>query len=236
MSTIATLNENVYKSWINPRVNNLTVDGAFTIAEITVENITIPGTATIGTENVGILTAATSISTPTLSANTATIPIIINSTFTSSGVATIPTINTASLSFGVTPLTYYEIFTIVGGTFSGPWATPVAANVTFEKIGRFVNVYVAGNNTAFAATTSVPATYSSVIPTRFLPLTVGNQTYSFTPVVDNGTAGIGTWAINTSTGAFIIGSGLTPAGSFSGLSTLGNTGWDSFNFGYFTAT
>ena len=33
MSSIATLNEDTYKSWVNPRVNNLTVDGTITNKE-----------------------------------------------------------------------------------------------------------------------------------------------------------------------------------------------------------
>jgi hypothetical protein len=43
MSSIATLNEDTYKSWVNPRVNNLTVDGTLTSNNISfITSVTIP--------------------------------------------------------------------------------------------------------------------------------------------------------------------------------------------------
>jgi hypothetical protein len=226
MSDLSTLIENVHKPWLNPRVNNLTVDGVTNITTIGAANLNITGTTT--TQNLVV------------TGNTTTGP-ITSSSVNNSGLATTQTLTVGtsavipSLSFGISSLNYYEIFTI-NGSFSGVWAAPIPTVITIVKLGRMVSLNVAGNSYSILATTAAPAAFSTPIPVRFRPLAVGNQVFEYITVVDDGVNTAGTWFIDVNTGVLIVGKGLSAAGNFSGTSTTGGTGWDSFNVSWVSAT
>lgn len=238
MSSVALLNENAHKPWLNPRVNNLTVDGASTISNINILDLTVTNDTMLnnlsvnGFYDIDNLSVNDNCSTDNLivSNDTTLNNLLVNNTCTINDLSINNTLLSPSINFGQTNLNYYE-FTTISGNFSGPWASPILTNFVFIKIGRTVNLTISGNNYSTLASITSLATSSFDIPTRFLPSTIGNSLSGYTPVVDNGTPTVGHWLIDVTTARISIGVGLIIS-PFTGLSTIGGTGWDTFTITY----
>lgn len=314
MSTIATLNENVVKSWINPRVNNLTVDGTANIPNISSSNLTLTGnlivdgtTSLVGTSTIsgdatiraneyfqhgptgtdyrvismdggnslGFLfanyqalgdgialsynfyypTGSVTPTMPSVGAGTSMIQMTYNQILMMTGVnGASPTsklvihdtgeieaqnggyyTTQVGINFGSSTLNTYEEFSATG-TWGDVWAAPVAGTIYAVHVGKSVTVSVSVLGTPTVATGSARAVFNVPIPLRLCPKVTTTTLFTgLIAVIDNASDIVGNWALEASTGVLSIGTTYDPTGVFSGLHTIGGTGWYNFNFSYYSA-
>lgn len=168
--SIITLTDNYYKSWLNARVNNLTVDGTFNIDTLNVNNLNA--------------TNATISNNLTVNNNITTLDLTVNNNFNASNAVITNTLTTQDLIVNgiaeITQAAYISRLVPTNAvTQTGSQTSSVTLNTNFGVITTVSLNVLPSSNPA-----NIPAVFtlinSNILSTTIVRLDILSKTGSFT--------------------------------------------------------